>query len=115
MNDDVDDMMQNDTKMVRNAVRNYRNGGGMVGGLGAIVEGMLWSLSAFSILFMVVSMPWVGQGKPIPGQTWIGASVGGIVVFGCAAGIARYLRRYSNAGGLNEGVEMNRGRGGGRR
>lgn len=108
-------MVENDAKMVKNSIRNYRNGGGVVGGIGQIIEGVLWSLSALSILFMVASMPWVGEAKPIPGRAWIGLSVGGIVVMGCAAGITRYIRLYSNAGGLDAGVEMNRGRGGGKR
>lgn len=112
---DVDDMVQQDARKARSAIQNYRNQDGIVGGVWQAVEGVLWTFSALSVLFMIVSMPWVGQDKLIAGQTWIGLSVGGITLFAVCGGIARYLRLYADAGGLNAGTVMGRERGGGRR
>jgi hypothetical protein len=115
MPNDMDDLVSQDAEKMKNAVRDYRNGGSSWSWW-SLIEGALWSFSALAVLGMVVSIPWVGDGKPIPGTTWIGLSVGSIVLFGVFAGIIRYFRTQASMGGLDAGTYPHSGgRGGGKR
>ena len=113
MPNDMDDLVSQDAERMKNAVRDYRTGGSSWSWW-SLIEGALWSFSALAVLFMVVALPWVGDGKPIPGTTWIGLSVGSIVLFGVFAWIIRYFRRQADMGALDAGTYPGR-KGSGRR
>lgn len=55
------------------------------------IEGVLWTLAAFGILFMILSMPWVGPDRVIPGSIWLGISLITICLFGGSAMIIRVV------------------------
>lgn len=52
------------------------------------IEYTLWTLAVLSAVLMVLVMPWVGEGKPIPGTMWLGLSLLAICLF---AGLAMLL------------------------
>lgn len=100
MSPDADDLLENDKQKVKKYVRNYRQGGSWKDNINPpqVLEQVCWALAITSILGMVVSMPWVGPGKPIPGEAWLGIPLALFIMFGLAGGTIRMARRgFSDA------------------
>lgn len=96
---DLNEQLRSDAKRIRRL-----NGQGVNDiGIGALIEYSLWTLSLVSVGAMIVTMPWVGSGKPIPGVVWLGYSLAGMVLFGGLAVLIRWGR--TNAGSVD--AEMN--------
>lgn len=55
-----------------------------------LMEMAFWGVALLFLVGMVVSMPWVGPDKAIPGIVWLAGSLGGMAVFG---GLALVIRR----------------------
>lgn len=79
---------------------------------GAVIEGVLWSLSITSVVGMMVAMPWVGTDKAIPGQVWLGYSLACILLFGALAMMIRWVRETGDEldQGMNRRFDTARGR-----
>ncbi len=113
--DDMDQMVQQDTKKAQRAIRNYRQTGSLYSSPWQIVEGILWSLTGLAVILMLAVMPWVGDGGLITGRTWLLGSLGAILVFGTPAFTIRWYIESEKAGLLNRGTGINPGPGKGRR
>lgn len=87
----IDDWVQNDTEKVGKSLGAVRQGGFKPNPAKAI-ENVLWGMAILSILFMVVSMPWVGPDELIPGTAWLGLSLFGIIGPALLAVLIRVLR-----------------------
>lgn len=57
----------------------------------AMMQYTFWGVAILFLVGMMVSMPWVGPDKAIPGIAWLGVSLGGMTLFGGLALIVREL------------------------
>lgn len=74
---DISRYIQSDAKKIRSL-----EGGVKRPSPPKLIEGVLWGLAILSVVAMLAVMPWVGDGKPIPGTVWLGYSLLGILIFG---------------------------------
>lgn len=87
---DVNSAVQNDVKTLSNLRTTGRPG------FLRALELFCGSIALLVVIIMITSMPWVGQGKAIPGQVWIGYSLSGILIFGGLMFVFRYMRQHGN-------------------
>jgi len=89
--DDIDDLMDSDRQKVQRAVSNARSGS-MRPHPAKLLETVLWAGSILFVVFMVAAMPFTGEDAILPGQMWLGVSLGGIIIPAVLAVLIRFLR-----------------------
>jgi len=104
MADEIDDLVSNDTKKARNAIRNYRSEGRSFS-VPQFIESVAWTMAGFTVLAMVASLPWVGNDQPIAGRAWLGLSLISILLFGGAAFAIRFVRTQVDTGEVDRAIE----------
>lgn len=87
---DLDRQLEKDRDRIKGLLRRDRSGPDF----GAAIEGALWALSLLCVGGMVLTLPWVGEGKPISGELWLGGSLAGILLFGALAGAVHWVRQH---------------------
>jgi len=81
---DIDDALKNDVQKVKDL-----STGSTSTSPPKIIESVFWTLAILSVILMLASMPWVGPGRPIPGQAWLALSLLGILVFSALGALTR--------------------------
>lgn len=89
---DADDLVQKDAEKARNAYKKYQQGGSLTPGAEVLLEQIMFSMALLSLIGMIVLLPWVGSDRLIPGEIWIGAGTGGILLFGFLGWLVRVVR-----------------------